>query len=117
MDRININGVKFFRLYCKCPNCTENGKNVPPAYWYCDSCGGELYVGDNACLYCKGCGRERHILQSAFKCPYCCHVDDEVVDLNRVYLTTSYRSPYLPKEMVGRVGIHWATNFLINCDS
>lgn len=41
-------GTRYFKLYCKCPNCTENGENVPPSFWYCESCGGEIYLGDNA---------------------------------------------------------------------
>ena len=106
-------GTRYFKLYCKCPNCTENGENVPPSFWYCESCGGEIYLGDNAHFYCKECGSERHIIHSAFKCSHCCKVEDEVVNLDDVSEWPHNQNITIGK-MVYLAGIPWLVSLLKN---
>lgn len=112
IDSFVKDGTQYFELYCKCPNCIEVGRDVSPSFWYCESCGGEIYVGDNAHLYCKECGRERNIMHSAFKCPNCRKVEDEVVDLDDV--SEWPHTQILIGEMVYRAGIPWLTSLLKN---
>lgn len=115
MDKYFLKGgTHYYELYCSCPNCTENEGNVPRSLWHCESCGGDIYVGCNAHLYCKECGRERHIMHSAFKCPLCCKVEDEVIDLNDVSECPHIQNYNIMRQMVRSVGIPWLVSLLKN---
>lgn len=113
IDSFVKDGTHYFKLYCKCPNCIEVGRDVPPSFWYCEDCGGEIYVGDNAHLYCKECGRESHIFHSAFKCPNCCKVEDEVVNLYDIS-EWPHTQNQITGLMVRRAGIPWLVSLLKN---
>ena len=114
IDRLIKDGTPYYELYCKCPNCVEVGKDVPPSLWHHEHCDGEIYVGENAHLYCRKCGRERHIMYSAFKCPDCCKVEDEVVDLDDSLELPYTQNNIILGQVVDKVGIRWLINFLKN---
>ncbi len=73
MDSITINGVNYFRLYCKCPVCLSKGINTEPVYWqhkYSMCCGGDMFIGENAKLLCEHDVETIPLIQSEFLCPH-----------------------------------------------
>lgn len=64
----------YFQLYCKCPSCYVNGNLVPPIYWVHEGCGGDIFIGDNACFYCNICEKEVNLTNVTYKCPICDNV-------------------------------------------
>lgn len=113
IDSFVKDGTHYFELYCQCPNCTENGKSVPPSFWYCESCGGEIYVGDNAHLLCSKCENEIPLTHAEFRYPH--HSNTE--HANVVF----HERPFYYWNMIGvmgplvrMVGIKWLQLMLKN---
>ena len=63
-----IDGVKYFELYIKCPVCLENNvENNPLRGWEHADCGGTMFVGSNGYLRCE-CGHSDPIVKWKYHC-------------------------------------------------
>ena len=111
MDRININGVEYYRLYCKCPVCVERGIETEPVFWRHELCGGDMYVGADAYLMCERDGSRAHVTNWEFHCPNCSHSDDNYVMARRSFeIVCPTPLPY----MSDAIDLAWIREFLKN---
>ena len=69
LDKFEEDEHTYYRLYCKCPVCLEEGKTTPTAYVKHgnDNCLGDMYVGDNAFFKCIKCGCLSHVKNWIFE--------------------------------------------------
>ena len=75
MEELTINGVAYYRISFQCSVCLER-ENVPSLnYWTHISCGGDIYVGSNACYYCMKFAPKEHVMKCKYKCPTCSSID------------------------------------------
>ena len=116
---IHINSFKkgdtqYIQLYCKCPNCNESGRNVPPSFWTCEGCGDDIYIVDNAHLNCCLCGKEEHLLFPEFKCPECSIVEEGVLDLDCRAKRLHEKNGYILGQMVDGMNIPFLQSLLKN---
>jgi hypothetical protein len=59
----------YYKLKIRCPACIAMGRSGGiPSFWYHDSCGGRLEVGDDACYRCSLCGYTSHIKNWRYAC-------------------------------------------------
>lgn len=70
-DNIEINGITYIPLYCSCHNCTKYNNTSLPSYWTHQTCGGQIFVGNNARLYCDKCNCETNLQSAVFSCETC----------------------------------------------
>lgn len=73
LNRFQENGTTYFQLYVACPVCFEQGRNTPRSFREHgnDNCGGDVYIGDNACLKCIKCQKSSHVKNCKFSCNVC----------------------------------------------
>lgn len=111
MDRININGVEYYRLYCKCPVCVERGYDSEPVYWQHQECEGDMYIGDDATLFCERDATVIPVTQAEFLCPN--HRASKGFLVRHGYTTTP-NFPIILDELVHSVGLEWINRFVKN---
>lgn len=115
MDRININNVEYYRLYCKCPVCLSKGINTEPVYWQHKICGGNIFVGSDAYLLCERDNYRSSIVCWDFLCPQHCISSGFYVEGSRDF----YRNEHLDYfnmfvDMIHTTGLNWFSEFMIN---
>lgn len=113
-----INSLKkgethYYQLYCKCPKCCENGSNVPPLFWEHEGCGGDIYIGENACFYCNLCEKEVNLTNVTYKCPICDNVSNGSINFSPdAFGGSCLSSVSFAAQMVRYFGIEFLKNLL-----
>ncbi|GIM59639.1 hypothetical protein [Capnocytophaga canimorsus] len=107
-------GYTYFKLKIACPVCRERGITTPQTFWVhaYNNCGGEIYIGDNACYYCKKCNHYEHIRTWKYKCPQHSTSDDDYVGLGSVAAIAEVVS--CAGMMVSATGQQWLIKCLEN---
>lgn len=117
MADVHINGIakdgySYFQLYIKCPICNQEGRPAPPEFWIHGDCGGDIYIGENACYLCKDCGYTDHLMKWKYWCPNHSKSDDEYVELTD---KAEYADVVAAAgQLVKTAGIPWLTTLLKN---
>lgn len=70
-DRLEIDGITYFPLFCECPTCAKYGDHQLLSYWKHQGCDGQVFVGSNAMLYCNKCSCSTNIRNAFFSCEAC----------------------------------------------
>lgn len=56
-------------LHMSCPRCQQSGYQCPPEFWtHGGSCGGKLYLDENANIHCDRCGRQAPLIKMRLTC-------------------------------------------------
>ena len=84
---------------------------MPHVYWQHHECGGDVYVGDDACYKCRKCGEKSHVSDWKYNCPGHCDSSDNFVGAScQAYASVIARAG----QMTALVGVAWLHRFLAN---
>lgn len=112
-----MNGQPYYELYMACPICTNRRQCDAATYWKQSSCGGKIYVGDNANFYCEKCGERKHWSNCRF---HHCHINESKVVINEI----TFESPSvsfaeaisISGDLVIAAGLPWLTKLFHNIE-
>jgi hypothetical protein len=112
LDKIASGANTYYQLKISCPVCVDQGRNTQQSFWqHGTTCGGAIYIGNDAHFLCKICRTSAHVKQWRFNCP------------SHSGATASYLSPSsagfaqaisTAGQMVSETGHRWLMEFMGN---
>lgn len=111
LDSMSKDGYTYYEMYLSCPVCFGRGKNTPASHWQHHSCGGTIYVGDNAHYCCKKCKCDDHVHQWSYGCQYHSSSDYDFVKATPEELAAVIS---IGGMFVTTTGLPWLQRFLEN---
>lgn len=106
------NGHTYFELHISCPVCHDKGVLTPQSFWTHSSCGGTIYLGDDAFYWCDTCNHKSHVSQWKYGCPT--HSPDAEYEYISISSTTMAIVIATAGMMVSETGVAWLQAFLAN---
>lgn len=111
LDRFSKGSFTYFKLRISCPVCVDQGRTTPQSFWVHVSCGGPIYVGDNAHFECKSCEENHHVREWRYGCPS--HSGDTLEFLKATSQGVA-QAVSTAGQMVKETGQQWLITFLEN---
>ena len=101
-----------YRAFFRCPVCEERGIQSPQTYWYHSTCGGDLYIGEDAYYYCDNdqCGTYGMVMEWGYHCPYHSKAEDDYVGVGDVSHLAQVVGTCM--SMTNITGLTWLQNLL-----
>lgn len=112
LKTIKQNQYTYFELHMNCPVCTSNGVFTPQSFWTHHSCGGTIYLGENAFYKCESCNSMNHVKTWKYGCPT--HGSETGYEFIGVTAGELAASIAVAGMIVNQAGVAWLQAFLSN---
>lgn len=118
INKINLDNNLYIEAYFSCPLCIEQGKKVAPVYWKHHSCGGKMYLGDDANYFCQKCKQRSRVGQWEYRCPDHSNTDSAVLDFQIASnATLNYFPMSVVTQLITTAGLPWFRKFMNNLEA